>query len=239
MSGGNYYLTTALPTLGELGSDAPLSLSALFELVAVAPRPAALVEAVLLGDDLAQRQAVMSGEIDQAEPIVLSVAQVRDEEPLPEALAVSETDSATARLPADAVWSAYFHYVVAVARQFDSEFLAAWVGYEVALRNALATARAKRLHLNASDYLVAEALGSTDERLDALVNEWASARDPLEALRVLDRARWDWLVRHDKWFTFGNDELAAYAAKLVLLHRWGRLTKADAQMADEAETTSQ
>jgi len=239
MSGSNYYLMTALPALGELGSDAPVSLGALYAHVAEAPAPGALVEAILLGDDLVQRQSVMADETDQGEPTVLTAAQVKDEEPLPEALAVSEADAAAARLPADAVWSAYFHYVETVSRRFNSEFLAAWVGYEVALRNALATARAKRLDLNPSDYLVAVALGRTDERLEVLVNEWASARDPLEALRVLDRARWDWLTRHDKWFTFGNDELAAYAAKLVLLHRWSRLAKADAQVDGQAGTISQ
>jgi len=58
-----------------------------------------------------------------------------------------------------------------------------------------------------------------------VVNEWALAPDPLRAQRVLDEARWRWLSDHDGRFSFEADELAAYAAKLVLLDRWRRLTE--------------
>ncbi|MCJ7542993.1 MAG: hypothetical protein MUP47_00235, partial [Phycisphaerae bacterium] len=103
-------------------------------------------------------------------------------------------------------------------------FLAQWVGYEVALRNALAAARAQALGLEAADYLVATDLGQADGDLSAVVGEWAAAPNPLAGLRVLDAARWDWLAWHDAWFSFQDDELIAYAAKLVLLDRWQRLT---------------
>jgi hypothetical protein len=46
----------------------------------------------------------------------------------------------------------------------------------------------------------------------------------LEGQKVLDRARWAWLDEHDRWFTFEDDELAAYAARLLLVNRWHRIT---------------
>jgi hypothetical protein len=55
--------------------------------------------------------------------------------------------------------------------------------------------------------------------------------NPLSGLKVLDRARWDWLSRNDRAYSFENDEIAAYAAKLMLLHRWRRL----AQAADDRQ----
>ena len=78
MSGENFYLLTSLPALGELGSQPPLSLQDFLEHVAPAPQVRGLVEVLLLGDDLRQREALLAGEIDQASPAVLSPAQVRD-----------------------------------------------------------------------------------------------------------------------------------------------------------------
>ena len=228
MAGDNYYLVSALPSLPGLGSVPPLSLAALFEHVSASARARALVEAVLLGDDLLQRDAALAGESREVEPVVLTSAQVRDDEPLPPHLARGEDEQAT-RIASDAVWEAYFHHAAAVARRSGSGFLAAWVGHEVALRNALAGARAKMLDLDPDDYLVAPELGDADEDVTALLREWAEAENPLEGLRTLDAARWQWLTEHDAWFSFGDDELAVYAARLMLLVRWHRLSHATAE----------
>ena len=66
------------------------------------------------------------------------------------------------------------------------------------------------------------------------MSEWASAATPLAGLKVLDLARWDWLKRHGAYFTFGDDELAAYAAKLMLLGRWNRIEAASDEENAEA-----
>jgi hypothetical protein len=223
MGGRHYYLITSLPRLGDLGTPPPMTLRDLLEHVAIAPVAAQAVATVLLSDDLMKRQAVLAGETDQAEAVLLTADQLRDRQPLPEFLVGPARETADVAT-VDAVWAAYFHHAAAVARQVGSRFLAAWVGYEVALRNALAAARAKALALDVADYLVATDLAATEEDLAAVVNDWAAAPDPLAGLRVLDAARWDWLMRHDAHFSFQDDELIAYAAKLVLLHRWQRLT---------------
>ena len=90
------------------------------------------------------------------------------------------------------------------------------MGYEVALRNELASVRAKRLGLSADDYVVAADLADTDVDLSPTIGEWESAGDPLEATRVLIRARRAWILDHAEWYSFGNDELVAYAAQLML-----------------------
>ena len=74
MSGQNYYLLTALPALGELGSEPPITPQAMLEMLEPAPRARAMVEAIFLSDDLQLRQAVLAGEVEpeKAEPIVLS-----------------------------------------------------------------------------------------------------------------------------------------------------------------------
>jgi hypothetical protein len=221
----NYYFVSALPVLGDLGTPAPMSLADLEEHVAASPRPRALVDVLLLGHDLLEREALAAGEIHEVAPAVLTPAQMRNEEPLPPELA-PEGEPAAHRVAADTVWAAYYRRAAAVAQQTGSPFLTAWVGYEVALRNALATARAKALGLEPADYLVAEDLGDPDPEFGLLLSEWAAAATPLAGLQILDEARWAWLIEHEAWFSFGDDELAAYAAKLILLVRWQHLTEA-------------
>ncbi len=226
MAGDNYYLMSALLPLDELDGTAPLSLGDLLAHVEDHPVVLALVEAIGLGDDLLQRDALLAGEIDESSPGVLSAEQLKDEQPLPEAL-VGDEEQPTAVIASDVIWGAYYRHLAAVAADCNSAMLAGWVGHEVALRNAIATARAKALELDVEDYLVEPQLAADDADLEPVVSEWSAARDPLAALRVLDQARWDWLAEHDAWFTFADDELVSYAAKLMLMNRWRRLGRAD------------
>ncbi len=225
MSGRHHYLLSSLPHLGEPGSRPPLSSGELLERVVESDGPRELVQVILLADDLLQREAALAGELDaeHAAPAVLTPAQARGEEPLPAGLA-PEAPEAPRAVEADVTWVAYFRQAATTAERRQSAFLASWVAYEVALRNALAAARAKALGLEAQDYLVAPELAADEDEGAATVAEWAGASDPLAGLRVLDRSRWRWLTEHEGWFSFADDEVAAYAARLALLHRWHRLT---------------
>lgn len=224
MTAVNRYYITALPVLGELGSEPPISREELLEHVESLKGARALVRALFLEDDLLEREGFLVGEIKEARPVVLTDLQARNEAELPEYLTLpSEIESA--RLSADHLWEAYFRFVAGVAKARQSDFLAAWVRDEVGRRNALATARAHRLGLAEADYLVAVELGDGVEEHQNLVTEWLAAANPLTGLQLLMADRWTWLERHDRWFTFGNDELAAYAARLMLLERWQRVTR--------------
>lgn len=225
MSGQNFYFVTALPPLGDLGSPAPMTPQQLLQHVSESSA-AEVVAALLLHDDLLQREALQAEEGDDAVPAVLTAEQVRDEQPLPEYLAPRAGESGPRTVAVDVTWEAYFRYAADVARRGGNELLAGWVGFEVALRNALVQRRAKALGIDAAAYVVAADLA--DESLDftAVLNEWASAANPLAGLQVLDRSRWNWLNDHQQWFSFSDDELAAYAAKLMLLSRWQRLAAA-------------
>jgi hypothetical protein len=61
------------------------------------------------------------------------------------------------------------------------------------------------------------------------VSEWTNAGTPAAGLRVLDTARWQWIKDHDDWFTFSDDEVTAYGAKLMLLQRWHKLAEKEAE----------
>ena len=230
MPGRNYFLLSALPGLGELGSDPPIGRAELLALLDEAPRPRAQAEAIFLADDLLAREAALAGQVEAPEPLVLTAEQVRGDEPLPAWLAGAEAEPAApaeGRLAVDAVWAAYFRHLAGVAGV--GRFVPAWIALEAGLRNALAAARAKALSLDAHRYVVEVPGALPAEEFTDVLAEWSAARTPLAGLRALDAARWQWLVEHDGWFTFADDELAAYAAKLMLLHRWRRIAQAERQ----------
>ena len=231
----NYYLASALPSMGELGAAPPWTTAALLEHVREAGGPAPVVAALLLGDDLLQRDALLAGEIDETQTAVLTREQAADEAPLPSYLVPGggededeDERAETVRHAGDAVWLAWFRHAAEVGRRHGSRFLQAWVAHEVALRNALATARAEALGLDPADYVVAKDLGATDVDFSDLISDWAAAPDPLAGQRVLDQARWSWLKEHEAWFSFDADEAAVYAAKLMLIDRWHRVGAAGA-----------
>jgi hypothetical protein len=185
------------------------------------------VEAIVLLDDLLQRESLLAGEIEEVEPAVLTVQQARGEAPLPDRLFPAVEHERAPSVEADRLWEGYFRYVHGLGRARGSRFLVHWVGFEVALRNALAASRARRLGLEEAGYLVAPDLAEAGEDLAPALGEWEAAPTPLAGLRAVIRARWSWIDRHDAWFSFSLDELLAYAARVMLLEQWRRSAEKD------------
>ncbi len=221
MASPHYYRLAALPVLDPPPALPPLSLG---EFLADVPagRAHRLSRAVLLSHDLLQREAVCAGEIEQPDLAVLTDEQARGGAPLPPELAVAADPVETPAFPMDALWTAYFRFAAALAEAEASGFLGEWVGWEVALRNALAVARARALGMEPARYTVAWDLQQFEGEAEAAQAAWSAAPDPLTGLRTLITASWRWVDQREPWFTFDDDEFAAYAAKLVLLHRWQR-----------------
>lgn len=228
------YYVTSLPTLGEFGSKPPLSLGEFRGMLADQAWTREPVDAVLLLDDLTQRESFLSGESAEVSPTVLTPAQVRNEAPLPDRLQPADEDAETTgtSLEVDRLWGRYFRFVVALSRTLHCPFLKEWAAFEVGLRNALAVARAEGLGLPGEDYRVATQLDQADEDFAEIVDAWTRADTPLSGWRLLIRARWQWANKHARWFTFRQDELAAYAVKLMLLHQAHRLNRFEEQLSE-------
>ncbi|KKL67372.1 hypothetical protein LCGC14_2135650, partial [marine sediment metagenome] len=174
--------------------------------------------------DLLLREALATEELAEVSPAVLTAEQVRGDVPLPEFLTAEP--AGRLRIPGDAVWEAHYRHAYRLGGA--CEFLREWVGFEVALRNAVATARAETLELDPAGYLLGEDLADEDAPVQGTVAAWAEAPDPLAALRVLDEGRWTWVDQRSRYFSFAIDELAAYARKLILLTRWHVLSREEA-----------
>ena len=103
--------------------------------------------------------------------------------------------------------------------------LRAWVSFERMLRNELAKVRAGRLHQDATGYLRGE------EPAEPLLTHVAvnAMRQPdiLEAERMLDARRWEWLEAQSLGHYFDADALMIYALKLLILERWHRVRQTD------------
>jgi hypothetical protein len=231
------YLLSVLPALEPMGSIPPMSKRDLLERVAGSNGPVRTVEMLLLSDDLTQYQALLTEEIthDQADSAVLSLDKAEKEAVLPDFLLSEEAteEQQNDRSSIDAIWSRYFHHAASVAKRARSSFLKAWIGFEVGLRNALVTARSHTLELDPTSYLVTPELADKDMDYSHVVSAWSAAADPLAALEVLDKSRWDWLNEHGGWYSFSACEIEVYAAKLVLLHHWRRILS-DKQQRNKA-----
>ena len=225
MSEQYYYLLSALPQLGELGEAPPIEASDFIALLQGSEVPLRVTEAILLSDDLLQREAFLSGEVDSPKTAVLTDEQARDEAPLPDYLQPSV--DTPRKITGDATWEQYFRFAAEIGKQ-HSRLLSEWVSFEVTLRNQIALARAQSLGLEGQDYVVGGSLENEHENFSTLVNEWSAGmgRSPLAAQRVLDTARWEWLGDREAYFSFKIDELVVYAARLMLTRRWYRLGEA-------------
>ncbi len=222
-----YYFLASLPALGDLGDEPPMGLAELLEHLAGSWSRHLLVSTIILLDDLVKRESYLAGELEEVDPTVLSVQQGYGEQPLPESLLEflgAEDSGQQSGALADKIWEAYFRLADATATRLGSQFLADWVRFEVSLRNALVTVRAKRLGLEPASYVIARDLSTANEDFDAVLADWASSPNPLVGQQVLLRFRWDWLDLHDAWFSFRDDELAAYAGRLLLQQEWMRIT---------------
>ena len=220
-----------------MGSIPPMSKRDLLEQVAGSNGPVRTVEILLLSDDLTQYQALLTEEIthDQVDSAVLSLDKAEKEAVLPDFLLSEEAteEQQNDRSSIDAIWSRYFHHAASVAKRARSSFLKAWIGFEVGLRNALVTTRSHTLELDPTSYLVTPELADKDMDYSHVVSAWSAAADPLAALEVLDKSRWDWLDEHGGWYSFSACEIEVYTAKLVLLHHWRRILS-DKQQRNKA-----
>lgn len=227
-----FYLLCVLPDIGEFGSTPPLTKQGLLTVVTESEGPVDIVQVLLLSDDLLEREAVLTGERDPdaADPAVLSLQQVKGEQPLPHFLRPHQEDeeeSSDDSVSGDPIWQYYFQYAFDRARSSRSPFLRAWVGFEVGMRNALARLRAEALDLDPDPYMVAQGLGDPEFPFEGILEGWRAASNPLEALEAQDRVRWNWVAEHEQWYSFNSNEVAAYTARIILLHRWRRINQGD------------
>jgi hypothetical protein len=235
MSGKLYYYMSALPRLGELGTAPPISFYQMMGLFDDEPECQQNIEPFFLQDDLIQREAFLSAEQTEVRPTILTPEQTRNEAPLP-AWLTEYIPMRSHRVQADALWEACFYHAHQVGEQQENEFIKAWVSFEVGLRNALATTRARRLELEPNDYLVAPELAAETSDYHTIIEEWSAVPDPLAGLGVIMQARWAWLDENEAWFTFSKEELSAYAARLVLLELSHRLAEAEQKTGSQRLT---
>ena len=234
------YLLSVLPTLEPIGSIPPMGKRDFLEQVADSQGPVETAEILLLSDDLTQYQALLAEEIerDRIDLAVLSIDKAEDEAVLPDFLLPEEgtDEQEDGHVSVDAIWSRYFYYAASVAKRKGSSFLRAWIGFEVGLRNALSTARAHVLDLDATAYLVAPDLADRDIDYTHAIATWSAASNPLAAQEALDEIRWDWLDENGGWYSFSAHEIEVYAAKLVLLHHWRRILSEKQQGSQTGST---
>lgn len=100
-----------------------------------------------------------------------------------------------------------------------------WRGFDTALRNELAITRAAHKKIDANPYL--RKSGYFDFSLRHVAQAAHRSQSILEAEKVLDAARWEFLDRLAFGHYFDLDYLVVYAHKLLILERWDRIRRSD------------
>ena len=103
--------------------------------------------------------------------------------------------------------------------------LGSWVNFEIALRNELVRARARRKKIDPSRFL------RSPDYPQAHISRVAMAAyrstSPLEAEKILDAQRWSFLDSLSLGHYFDSDSLLIYALKLKIMERWDKIENAD------------
>ncbi len=106
--------------------------------------------------------------------------------------------------------------------------LAKWANFEIALRNELARLRARRKKVDALKFI------RLPEDPEAYISHLAmlayKSSSILEAEKILDQARWDFLDSLSLGHYFDFDFLLAYLLKLKILERWDSVQRADKEI---------
>ena len=102
-----------------------------------------------------------------------------------------------------------------------------WLIFDSLLRNELVKVRASRKKLDPERYLRPD--GYAEPAFTHLALAAQRNPSPLEAEKMLDQSRWDFLESLGFGHYFDLDFLIIYAYKLFILQRWERIDLADGQ----------
>lgn len=226
MLADNYYLLSALPALGALGTLPEVDFKGLFQWQHC-KNGRAILRIIALAEDLLLWQEQQAGVQLDSEPLILSSWQLEAEQlltgvfecPANSQVLLREEDGWAGDIP----WRVFFEHAFREAERLDSRFLFDWTAFEWNLRGELLRCRAERL--DAAAHTGAAVAPAASEPLGKLSVELSRVEHPLAALQAVERFRWQWLQTNDRWYEFSRDEIAAYGAKLLTLQRWNRVQR--------------
>ena len=127
-----------------------------------------------------------------------------------------------AGLPFDYVWSTYYQLLAELAKDTGCRFLSSWVPWDVGLRDALATHRARALGFSPEEVKSGADLGLPEGEFKPLI-------EALVSIKERDRSRWrdmdrlvaahrlDYARRLAPSYTFELDELVCYVVRFIVL----------------------
>jgi hypothetical protein len=103
--------------------------------------------------------------------------------------------------------------------------LAAYLHFEIVIRNELVRGRAARLKIDPAKYMRPD--GYAEPSMAHLAQNAFRAGSLLEGERLLDQARWEHAESLKLGHYFDLDALIVYAIHLRILERWERIRTAD------------
>ena len=110
--------------------------------------------------------------------------------------------------------------------QLDIPLIVAFQSFDTALRNHLVRLRSIDRNTAPEKYLQSRE-ERIDQRIEQYVLEAYKSVDPVEAERILDMARWNFLSEMATGHIFDFPALLVYTMRLRILEKWQSITSAD------------
>ena len=118
----------------------------------------------------------------------------------------------------------------------SSDSLKQWANFEIALRNELVRARASRKKIDPLKFLRLPDWPQAE--ISHLAMAAYRSTSILEAEKILDQARWNFLEALSLGHYFDFDYLLIYGLKLTILERWDKIQKADKEQLLDAAVSN-
>ncbi len=99
-----------------------------------------------------------------------------------------------------------------------SDIFGRWIDFKQRLRNELTWVRATRAHKDPLEYV--RGPRDVDAFMQETINRAVKTADPLEAERILDVGRWQYLDELERGRYFHFDNVLIFALKLQILERY-------------------
>jgi len=226
-----YLLTTLPPLPDEPGSPLPISAKALWEIVKLEEGDVSEVAEFLLASlDIRNLEFLERGKESAVEEAIAPAEDLRGRKNLPHwmKLELSAIRDIDRPYRFDRLWEGYFEQLLVFLEERGAEELHEWTRWEIGLRNALVTHRARKMGIPADAYSIAEDLGINPVEYHSIFTELKEIEtegDPFAEDRFIASAMLRRLAAATPEYAFDFNEIIGYVIKFIILARVAYLAK--------------
>ena len=226
-----YLLTTLPPLPDEPGSALPISAETLWERVKLEGEGVSeFTEFLLRVLDVQNLAFIDSNRESAIRKAVVPLDGLKDQKDLPHWMkqALVSVNDKDRPYRFDRLWEAYFEQLMGFLEEQGAETLLEWFRWEIGLRNAIVSHRARKMGISPDPYYVAPDLGLKPIEYNAVFTELKeidTEGDPFAEDRFIAKEMLRKLQAATPEYAFDFTEIMGYVIKFLILARTAYLRK--------------